>query len=236
MSVRSQEILKELGLIPLWRHREKDPISSIAKASNSSVTKTDDRRFQILHSDWAQLKANVASCTSCSLCQDRTKTVFGAGDENANWLFVGEAPGVEEDIQGEPFVGPAGKLLDNMLEAISLKRGKNIYIANIVKCRPPGNRNPDHSEALQCEPFLTRQIELIRPKLIIALGRIAAQNLLSTSATIASLRGKLHEYSGIPLIVTYHPAYLLRIQPDKAKVWQDLCFARNIMQKALKNF
>jgi DNA polymerase len=235
MSVRSQEILKELGLIPLWRHREKDPISSIAKASNSSVTKTDDRRFQILHSDWAQLKANVASCTSCSLCQDRTKTVFGAGDENANWLCVGEAPGVEEDIQGEPFVGSAGKLLDNMLEAISLKRGKNIYIANIVKCRPPGNRNPDHSEALQCETFLTRQIELIRPKLIIALGEIAAQNLLSTSATIASLRGKLHEYSGIPLIVTYHPAYLLRIQSDKAKVWQDLCFARNIMHKALKN-
>ena len=235
MSVRSQEILKELGLIQLWRHREEDPVSSIAKVSNSSITKTDDRRFQILHSDWAQLKANVASCTSCSLCQDRTKTVFGVGDKNANWLCVGEAPGVEEDVQGEPFVGPAGKLLDNMLEAISLKRGKNIYIANIVKCRPLGDRNPDHSEALQCEPFLTRQIELIRPKIIIALGKFAAQNLLSTSATVASLRGKLHEYSGIPLIVTYHPAYLLRIQSDKAKVWQDLCFARNIMHKALKN-
>jgi uracil-DNA glycosylase len=236
MSVRSQEILKELGLVPLWCHRERDPISSIAMATNSSVIKTDDRRFQILHSDWAQLKANVTSCTSCSLCQDRTKTVFGIGDKNANWLCVGEAPGVEEDAQGEPFIGPAGKLLDNMLEAISLKRGKNIYIANIVKCRPPGNRNPDHSEVQQCEPFLKRQIELIGPKLIIALGRVAAQNLLGTSATIASLRGKLHEYSGIPLIVTYHPAYLLRIQPDKAKVWQDLCFARNIMQNTLKNF
>lgn len=235
MSVRSQEVLKELGLLPLWRHRETGPISSIAKVSNSSVTKTDDRRFQILHSDWAELKANVAGCTSCSLCQDRIKTVFGGGDENANWLCVGEAPGVEENIQGEPFIGPGGKLLDNMLEAISLKRGTNVYMANIVKCMPSGNRNPDHSEVLACEPFLTRQIELIRPKIIIALGKIAAQNLLSTSATVASLRGKLHEYSGIPLIVTYHPAYLLRIQSDKAKVWQDLCFARDIMQKELKN-
>jgi len=235
MSVRSQEILKELRLMPLWRHRVKDSVSSIEEVSNSSVTKKNDRNFQILHSDWAQLKANVAGCTSCSLCQDRTKTVFGVGDKNANWLCVGEAPSAEENIQGKPFIGPAGKLLDNMLETVSLKRGNNIYITNIVKCRPPGDRNPDHSETLQCEPFLIRQIELIRPKLIIALGEIAAQTLLSTSAAIDSLRGKLHEYSGIPLIVTYNPAYLLRIQSDKAKVWQDLCFARNIMQKELKD-
>lgn len=236
MSIRRQEILKELGLIPLWRYREKNLISNITKLSNSSVTKRDNRRSQILRSDWVQLKTSVANCTSCSLCHARTRTVFGVGDENANWLFVGEAPGIEEDIQGEPFIGPSGKLLDNMLEAINLKRGKNIYIANIVKCRPSGNRNPDHDEAQQCEPYLTRQIELIRPKLIIVLGKIAAQNLLNTSATIASLRGKLHEYSGIPLIVTYHPAYLLRIQPDKAKVWEDLCFARNIMQNMSQNF
>lgn len=236
MNARRQEMLKELGLMPLWRHRENEQISSIVKVSNLSVTEKDERRFRISHSDWAQLKVNVASCTSCSLCQDRTKTVFGVGDEDANWMCVGEAPGLEEDIGGEPFIGPAGKLLDNMLEAISLKRGKNIYIANIVKCRPPGNRNPEYSEVQQCEPFLARQIELIKPKLIIALGKVAAQNLLNTNATIASLRGKLHEYSGIPLIVTYHPAYLLRIQPDKAKVWKDLCFAKNIMQKLVKNF
>ncbi len=234
MSVRSQEILKELRLRPLWRHRVEEP-NSIAKTPNSSVTKKEDRNFHISHLDWAQLKENVASCTSCSLCQNRVKAVFGISDKNADWLFVGDVPSVEEDIQGEPFIGPSGKLLDNMLEAVSLKRDNNIYIANIVKCRPPGNRNLDHSEALQCEPFLIRQIELIKPKLIIALGEIAAQNLLGTNSAIDSLRGRLHEYSGVPLIVTYHPAYLLRIQSDKEKVWQDLCFARNIMQKELKD-
>jgi len=233
MSARREEVLKELGLVPLWRTRENYRASHMAQVPSPLVGATNDRRLQILHSDWAELKASVVSCTACLLCQARTKTVFGVGDENADWLCVGEAPGVEEDLKGEPFVGPAGKLLDNMLEAINLKRGKNIYIANIVKCRPPANRNPDPSEAQQCEPYLTRQIELIKPKLIIALGKVAAQNLLNTGATIASLRGKLHEYSGIPLIVTYHPAYLLRIQTDKAKVWEDLCFARNTMQTML---
>ena len=174
-------------------------------------------------------------CTRCSLFQGRTKTVFGAGDKNADWLFIGGVPSTEEDTQGEPFIGSSGKLLDNMLEAVSLKRGDNIYIANIVKCRPSGDRNPDNSEVQQCDPFLIRQIELIKPKLIIVLGEIAAQNLLGTSATIDSLRGSLHEYSSIPLIVTYHPAYLLQIQSDKEKVWQDLCFARNIMQNELKD-
>lgn len=235
MSIRRQEIFKELRLTPFWHHKDNRVISSIKQASRS-ITETADRRYQILHSDWAQLKENVVSCTSCPLCQDRTKAVFGTGDEHANWLFVGEAPGMEEDIQGEPFVGSAGKLLNNMLEAINLSRSKNLYITNIVKCRPPGNRNPEFTEMSNCEPFLTRQIELIRPKLIIALGRIAAQNLLNTNATIASLRGKLHKHSGIPLIVTYHPAYLLRKPHDKAKVWEDLCFVRNIMQKVEKNF
>ena len=236
MSVRSQEILKELRLRPLWRHRVEEPVNSIAKTPNSSVTKKEDRNFQILHSDWAQLEENVASCTSCSLCQDRMKTVFGAGDKNADWLIVGDVPSAEEGTQGDPFIGLSGKLLDNMLEAVNLKRSSNIYIANIVKCGPSGNRNLDNSEVRQCEPFLIRQIELIKPKLIIVLGEIAAQNLLGTSATIDSFRGRLHEYSGIPLIVTYHPSYLLRIQSDKEKVWQDLCFARNIMQKELKDF
>jgi uracil-DNA glycosylase len=215
----------------LWRHRIEDTVSSIVKTPSSFVTKIEDRKFQILHSDWAQLKEKVVGCTSCSLSQNRVKAVFGIGDKNADWLFVGDEPSVEENIQGKPFIGPSGELLDNMLEAVSLKRDNNIYIANIVKCRPPSNRNLDHSEALQCEPFLIRQIELIRPKLIIALGEIAAQNLLGTNSTIDSLRGRLHEYSGIPLIVTYHPAYLLRIQSDKEKVWEDLCFARNIMKK-----
>jgi uracil-DNA glycosylase family 4 len=233
MSARREEIFKELGLIPLWRTRKNFQFSHMLQAPNPPVGTMNDRRLQILHSNWAQLKTSVSRCAACSLCQARNKTVFGVGDENADWLCVGEAPGGEEDIKGEPFVGPAGKLLDNMLEAINLERGKNIYITNVVKCRPPDNRNPGPTEAQQCEPYLTRQIELIRPKLIIALGKVAAQNLLNTGATIASLRGKLHEYAGIPLIVTYHPAYLLRIQTDKAKVWEDLCFARKTMQAIL---
>ncbi|HEX6829603.1 MAG TPA: uracil-DNA glycosylase, partial [Burkholderiales bacterium] len=172
-----------------------------------------------------QLKARVAACTDCPLHKGRTQAVFGVGDENADWLFVGEGPGAEEDARGEPFVGQAGKLLDNMLAAIALKRGEKVYIANIVKCRPPGNRNPEPAEAHACEPFLHRQIELIQPKLIVALGKVAALNLLDTDASIASLRGKAHQWRGIPLLVTYHPAYLLRNLPDKAKAWQDLVFA-----------
>lgn len=180
--------------------------------------------------DWPELEARVASCVDCPLHAKRNKTVFGVGDENADWLFVGEGPGADEDAQGEPFVGQAGKLLDNMLAAIHLKRGENVYIANVTKCRPPGNRSPEPREALACEPYLHRQIELIKPKLIVALGKVAAVNLLAREATIASLRGKLHQYRGIPLIVTYHPAYLLRNLPDKAKSWADLCFAVETMQ------
>jgi DNA polymerase len=165
------------------------------------------------------------------LHEKRTQAVFGVGDENADWLFIGEGPGAEEDAKGEPFVGQAGKLLDSMLAAIGLKRGDNVYIANVVKCRPPGNRNPEPQEAQQCEPYLEQQIALIQPKLIVALGRIAVQNLLKADTTIASLRGRLHDYRGIPLIVTYHPAYLLRNLPDKAKAWADLCFARKTMRE-----
>jgi DNA polymerase len=151
--------------------------------------------------------------------------VFGVGDETANWLLVGEAPGAEEDQKGEPFVGQAGRLLDAMLASISLSRTANVYIANVLKCRPPANRNPEQAEVAQCSPHLMRQIELIQPGLILAMGRFAVQTLLSTEASIASLRGKLHTYHGVPLIVTYHPAYLLRTLPDKAKAWQDLLFA-----------
>jgi uracil-DNA glycosylase len=180
--------------------------------------------------DWPQLKATVAACAACALHKGRTQAVFGVGDEHAEWMFVGEGPGAEEDARGEPFVGQAGKLLDNMLAAIGLKRGENVYIANIVKCRPPGNRNPEPAEAHACEPYLARQIELIGPKLIVALGKVAANNLLSSEATIGSLRGRVLGYRGIPLTVTYHPAYLLRNLTDKAKAWEDLCFAADTMR------
>ena len=175
--------------------------------------------------DWPELKAMVRDCTACKLRAGCTQTVFGVGDEKASWLFVGEGPGADEDAQGEPFVGQEGKLLDNMLMAIKLKRGKDVYIGNIVKCRPPGNRTPEADEIATCLPYLQRQIALIQPKIIVALGKTAATALLGTDATLASLRGRLHDYHGIPLIITYHPAYLLRTPADKAKAWQDLCLA-----------
>ncbi len=240
MNNRRKIILKELDLLPLWRIKSEKLQNSAVAADflhqeNEHVNPApsmlnDTQRQQILHMDWKQLKPKVAHCTACPLSQSRTQTVFGVGDENADWLFIGEGPGAKEDVKGEPFVGPAGKLLDNMLSAINLQRGNKVYITNIVKCRPPNNRNPETIEAKQCEPFLTRQIELIKPKIILALGRIAAQNLLKCNDNISNLRGKLHQYSGIPLIVTYHPAYLLRSLPAKAKAWEDLCFAKDTVQ------
>ena len=184
------------------------------------------RETRIAAMDWTELKSAVRDCTACGLRAGCTQTVFGVGDERAQWLLVGEAPGQEEDRQGEPFVGQAGRLLDGMLASIQLKRGENVYIANVLKCRPPGNRNPAPEEVAKCSPHLLRQVALLRPKLILAMGRFAVQTLLGTEASIASLRGKLHQYAGVPLIVTYHPAYLLRTLPDKAKAWQDLLFAK----------
>lgn len=182
---------------------------------------------------WEALEARVSACESCRLCEKRTNTVFGVGDRAADWMLIGEAPGENEDKQGEPFVGQAGKLLDSMLRALSLARGENVYIANVVKCRPPGNRNPEPDEAARCEPYLQRQVALVKPKLIIALGRVAAQNLLKTDASISSLRGRVHRYEDVPVIVTYHPAYLLRSLPDKAKAWVDLCLAHDTYRQAL---
>ena len=242
-------MLEEMGLTPLWRLRdhasvaEEAPVSTLepvsesqetrnekrATSNESLVTGSGDRRALIMRMAWPEIKARVASCTDCPLHAKRNQAVFGVGDEHADWLFVGEGPGADEDAQGEPFVGQAGKLLDNTLAAVQLKRGTNVYIANILKCHPPGNRNPEPHEALQCEPYLHRQIELIRPKLIIALGKVAAANLLASDASVASMRGKVHQYRGIPLIVTYHPAYLLRTLPDEAKAWVDLCFAVRTM-------
>ncbi|QRR10496.1 uracil-DNA glycosylase [Burkholderia sp. MS455] len=182
--------------------------------------------------DWDALAARVRDCTRCRLCEKRTNTVFGVGDREADWMLIGEAPGENEDKQGEPFVGQAGKLLDNMLQSLALKRGDNVYIANVIKCRPPGNRNPEPDEVASCEPYLQRQVALVKPKLIVALGRFAAQTLLKTDASIASLRGRVHEYEGVPVIVTYHPAYLLRSLQDKSKAWADLCLARYTFRRA----
>ena len=177
--------------------------------------------------EWEPLEAMVAGCTRCTLCQTRTKTVFGTGDRHARWMFIGEAPGADEDRQGEPFVGRAGQLLTSMLRAIGLRR-EDVYIANILKCRPPGNRDPRPEEAAQCRGYLERQIELVEPAIVVAVGRIAAQNLLATEVPLARLRGRLHALGarGWPVVVTYHPAYLLRSPGEKRKVWQDLLFAR----------
>lgn len=175
--------------------------------------------------NWPELKQQVRDCTICRLRAGCTQTVFGLGDEHADWLFVGEGPGADEDALGEPFVGEAGRLLDNMLMAIGLRRGQNVYIANVIKCHPPANRTPAADETAACLPYLRRQIELIRPKLIVALGKVASNALLGRDATLASLRGEVHDYHGIPMVVTYHPAYLLRSPSEKAKAWQDLCLA-----------
>jgi DNA polymerase len=190
-----------------------------------------EREAAIAGLDWPALEATVAGCTACGLCATRTNTVLGVGDRQADWMFVGEGPGAEEDARGEPFVGQAGRLLDNMLAAIGLERSRGVYIANVVKCRPPGNRNPEPAEAGACMPFLRRQIALVQPRLIVALGKVAAANLLGSDASIASLRGKVHDCGGRPLVVTYHPAYLLRNLPDKAKAWEDLCFAREMLAR-----
>jgi uracil-DNA glycosylase len=180
---------------------------------------------------WDALAQAVASCRACNLCEGRTNTVFGVGDRQAEWLIVGEAPGEHEDLRGEPFVGQAGKLLDNMLKALGLDRDSKVYIANVLKCRPPGNRNPQPEEVAQCEPFLRRQVQLLQPKIILAVGRFAVQSLLGTTEAIGKLRGRVHQYSGVPVVVTYHPAYLLRNLPDKAKAWADLCFAQELLRQ-----
>ncbi len=215
---RRGEILNEMGLSPVWRLRTNQP----EPEQKAPQQKGED----IALMDWTQLKAKVAGCTDCKLRAGCSQTVFGVGDEKAQWMLVGEAPGAEEDRLGEPFVGQAGRLLDNMLAAVSLERGRNVYIANVLKCRPPGNRNPEPDEVEKCAPHLLRQIALIQPRLILAMGRFAAQTLLGSDATIASMRGRLHKFAGVPLIVTYHPAYLLRNLPDKSKVWADLLFAK----------
>jgi uracil-DNA glycosylase family 4 len=194
--------------------------------------------------DWAALQQAVAGCRACPLYERRTRTVFGAGPAGlsdgqaplVDWMVIGEAPGEQEDLSGEPFVGPAGKLLDNMLRALGLDRrsvaGGGVYIANTVKCRPPGNRNPEPGELAQCAPFLERQVALVRPRIILAMGRFAVQSLLQSTEPLGKLRGRVHHWRSIPVVVTYHPAYLLRNLPDKAKAWADLCLAAQTLAQA----
>lgn len=191
----------------------------------------DERGERIARLEWGEFARAVDACNACGLCRTRQRAVPGVGDRKAHWMFVGEAPGAEEDARGEPFVGQAGRLLDSMLAALGMKRGSNVYIANVLKCRPPNNRTPEPAEAESCRPFLERQIALIQPKVIVALGRSAASLLLRTDATIASLRGRIHGYDSVPLVVTYHPAYLLRNLPDKAKSWEDLLLARQVVAR-----
>lgn len=230
MNARTDLYLKEMGLGPRWRLRTQ-AVAGPGETVGSAGDSADQRQAAIKAMDWPGLRSSICACTACQLHATRTQAVPGVGDERADWLFVGEAPGADEDAQGEPFVGQAGKLLDAMLAAIDLKRGDNVYIANVLKCRPPGNRNPAPEEVAQCEPYLLRQVELLQPKVIVALGKFAAQTLLGQDTAIARLRGQLHDFHGIPLIVTYHPAYLLRTLPDKAKAWQDLCLARKTMRE-----
>lgn len=182
--------------------------------------------------DWEALRAAVRDCRRCGLCEQRKQAVFGVGSPTGPWLFVGEGPGAEEDDRGEPFVGQAGRLLDGMLAALRLARGREVYIANVVKCRPPGNRVPTPGEAAACAAWLDRQVELVAPRVIVALGKTAATRLTGSEGSLAGLRGRVHAYRGIPLVVTYHPAYLLRNLPDKAKAWEDLLFARRTLAES----
>jgi DNA polymerase len=219
------------------------PTPSAPSAASATVTPTlltDERAAQIATLDWPALRDAVADCRACGLCTARTQTVFGTGATRAHWLVVGEAPGEQEDRQGLPFVGPSGELLDAMLRALQLTRAddgpasdaQRVYIANTLKCRPPGNRNPAPDELARCEPFLVRQIALLRPRIILAMGRFAVQSLLRSSDPVGRLRGRVHQYQGVPLVVTYHPAYLLRNPADKARAWDDLCLAAATAERA----
>ncbi len=232
MSTR-EEILFELGITPRWKLRDVGKEEPSGEGSSS-----DDLNARKISSnasgDWGALKTTIESCDRCKLCESRKKVVVGVGDPAANWLFIGEGPGAEEDERGEPFVGRAGQLLDNMLLAMRLNRRENVYIANVVKCRPPGNRNPEPDEVDACSSFLDQQIDLIAPQVIVLLGKVAAHRIIGGGGTLASYRGVEHRYKNISTVVTYHPAYLLRNQLDKAKAWKDLCFAMDLMDKKIQ--
>lgn len=258
MNLKREQLLAEMGISPLWVLREPLPEEPLAAgtdepepafvppipapesaarpqpvaAARSPIVPEPGVAAPTLvvdAADWPELARQVAACRACPLCEQRKQAVLGVGDLNPDWLFIGEGPGAEEDVKGEPFVGQAGKLLDNMLAALDIARGNRVYIANAVKCRPPGNRTPEAAEMAACHPFLERQIALLRPKIIVLLGKAAVHAVLHDDKSLASLRGKRFEYAGIPVVVTYHPAYLLRNLPDKAKAWEDLLFARRTL-------
>lgn len=236
-------ILREIGLTPIWRERVVAPTTLAAASREAAPTAPPetptvppsplahdaDRDARIAALDWDGLVADIARCTACKLCETRNNTVPGVGDRSPAWFVVGEAPGENEDKRGEPFVGKAGQLLDAMLAAVGRKRGDGVYIANVIKCRPPGNRNPDPEEIAACAPYLRRQIELAKPKLLLAAGRFSAQTLLAREDTVAAMRASGGRYNDVPVVVTYHPSYLLRSPAEKAKAWDDLCKARKLV-------
>lgn len=256
-SHRKAALLAEMGL-QKYRLKQRDSTytaNTIPKIANKNIGDLEDtdmsktkkvieikadegaeqRRDRIMQSSWAELQQQVKDCQACDLCKSRKQTVFGVGDEKPEWVIIGEAPGANEDEQGQPFVGQSGKLLDSMLASIGLSRqpgGKGVFILNTLKCRPPDNRNPEPHEMQRCEPFLKRQLELLQPKIILCVGRFAITSLLNTKEAVGSLRGRVHHYAGVPTIVTYHPAYLLRNLADKGKAWEDLCFAREVAARS----
>lgn len=239
-SKRQREMLTAMG-VRLFETapavEEPSPVRPEPQPSESEGAGVLSVSGDIASLDWSALRQAVAACRACALCESRKQTVFGVGHAQARLMIVGEAPGEQEDLQGEPFVGPAGKLLDNMLRAIGLARDatepeRAVFICNTLKCRPPRNRNPEPAESSRCAPYLERQIALVRPKLLLAMGRFAAQSLLGSDDAIGKLRGRVHQRAGVPVIVTYHPAYLLRTLADKARAWDDLCLAASVLDRA----
>lgn len=250
-------ILREIGLTPIWRTRQVPASENvITRAVEHADLRADghdvsadspqrpseldlgarenevERANRIAALGWDELTADIAACTACKLCKTRTNTVPGTGDLQPDWVVIGEGPGENEDKQGEPFVGRAGQLLDQMLEAVGKSRRKNVFIANVVKCRPPGNRDPESDEIAACAPYLERQLSLAQPRLILAVGKFAGQQVLNTDATVGAMRSKPGDRRGVPVVVTYHPAYLLRSPLDKAKAWSDLVTAKRLTDEA----
>lgn len=253
MSLSREQMLAEMGITPLWVLRDVSMAGATLETSASEpvmpnepvvvsevevapavapATRISTPNVVLDTLNWPELTRTVAECRACALCEQRKQAVLGVGDLNPDWLFVGEGPGAEEDVQGEPFVGQAGKLLDAMLASLDIARGNKVYIANAVKCRPPGNRTPESAEMASCRPYLERQIALLKPKVIVLLGKAAVHAVLHEDKSLASMRGQRFEYAGIPVVVTYHPAYLLRNLPEKAKAWEDLLFARRVLRQA----
>jgi DNA polymerase len=250
MSLSREQMLIEMGVTPIWVLRDTEvsepavdlreeiagdaeagpAASQIAPVSRAPADFVARPMTPVDSLDWPELARQVAECRACPLGAQRKQAVLGVGDLNPDWLFIGEGPGADEDAKGEPFVGQAGKLLDNMLASLDIARGNRAYIANAVKCRPPGNRTPEAAEMAACRPYLERQIALLKPKIIVLLGKAAVHAVLHDDKALAALRGKRYEYAGIPVVVTYHPAYLLRNLPDKAKAWEDLLFARRLLR------